>query len=148
MDSYDFSPRMPFGKYEGRKLAHIRRDYIEWLLEQSWLFDDLRREIEYECRRRDRLASERAKELLPERDLTGGAPGVIECVELSGAEAALFDDAAARGELLLTPDVPLGSRAKDAWRLWCEAWGLPHRVREVAWGEVEKAMTNDQEGSS
>lgn len=37
---------MPFGKYKGMDLVDVPVHYLEWLVEQEWLFDDLRIEIE------------------------------------------------------------------------------------------------------
>jgi uncharacterized protein (DUF3820 family) len=40
---------MPFGKYQGYSLEDMYEEdpeYCEWLLEQDWLFADLRAELE------------------------------------------------------------------------------------------------------
>jgi len=48
---------IPFGKYKGEQVADCPRDYLNWLLEQDWLYDkypDLLDAIEEECHLRDR----------------------------------------------------------------------------------------------
>jgi uncharacterized protein (DUF3820 family) len=37
---------IPFGKYEGRAISECPIKYLDWLIGQDWLFDDLREEIE------------------------------------------------------------------------------------------------------
>ena len=37
---------MPFGKHKGEQLASLPEDYLRWLIDQDWLKDDLRNEID------------------------------------------------------------------------------------------------------
>jgi hypothetical protein len=37
---------MPFGKYQGKHFDEIPPSYFDWLLDQEWLSDRLRKEIE------------------------------------------------------------------------------------------------------
>ena len=37
---------MPFGKYEGRAISECPVDYLDWLIGQDWLGNDLREEVE------------------------------------------------------------------------------------------------------
>lgn len=48
---------MPFGKYQGQQLMNIPRDYLEWLLEQSWFeekYKKYKKYVEHQLERRDR----------------------------------------------------------------------------------------------
>lgn len=45
--------RMPFGKYEGARIAELPDGYLEWLAEQPWLRDPLRRRVAAELRARE-----------------------------------------------------------------------------------------------
>ncbi len=35
-----------FGKYKGRKVSECPVEYLDWLLDQEWLFEDLKEDIE------------------------------------------------------------------------------------------------------
>ena len=53
---------MPFGKYRDQSFDEIPDSYFRWLLEQDWLFDDLRADIEaYLSGKRVQQAAETAK---------------------------------------------------------------------------------------
>lgn len=43
---------MPFGKYKGMNILDVPLDYLQWIEQQSWLKDDLRKEINFEIERR------------------------------------------------------------------------------------------------
>jgi len=36
---------IPFGKYKGRTISECPIEYLDWLIGQDWLFDDLKEEI-------------------------------------------------------------------------------------------------------
>jgi hypothetical protein len=64
----------------------------------------------------------------------------VEGLELSPLEAEVFDLAVATGELVLSPDVPVASHLEQVWWRHCLSHGLPYRVREVTWEEVERTL--------
>lgn len=37
---------IPFGKYKGWAVSECPIEYLDWLLGQDWLFEDLREDIE------------------------------------------------------------------------------------------------------
>jgi uncharacterized protein (DUF3820 family) len=37
---------MPFGKYQGKDFSEVPTNYLQWLLTQDWLFDDLRHKVQ------------------------------------------------------------------------------------------------------
>ena len=37
---------IPFGKHKGKAVSECPTEYLDWLLGQDWLFDDLREAIE------------------------------------------------------------------------------------------------------
>ena len=39
-------PTMPFGKHKGEPISECPTEYLDWLIGQDWLFDDLRTAIE------------------------------------------------------------------------------------------------------
>ena len=49
---------MPFGKHSGESLDNIPRSYLEWLLEQEWMYkkdkENLLEAIEEQLQMRDR----------------------------------------------------------------------------------------------
>ena len=49
---------MPFGKHKGETIPDIPRSYLNWLLEQDWMYDQgkekLVEQIEADCATRDR----------------------------------------------------------------------------------------------
>lgn len=45
--------KLTFGKYKGEDLLDVPLDYIKWLEEQNWIQDDLRKECQFEIKRRE-----------------------------------------------------------------------------------------------
>jgi len=39
-------PVIPFGKHEGSKASDIDVEYLDWLLGQDWLFEDLKDQLQ------------------------------------------------------------------------------------------------------
>jgi len=39
-------PQIPFGKHRGEHVSECPTDYLDWLLGQDWLYEDLREAIE------------------------------------------------------------------------------------------------------
>jgi uncharacterized protein (DUF3820 family) len=37
---------IPFGKYKGRAISECPVEYLDWLIGQDWLFEDLKKDIE------------------------------------------------------------------------------------------------------
>jgi hypothetical protein len=124
---------MPWGKHKGERLGAIDVRYLEWLLTRDWLRAWLAEAVRDElgCRK---AALARARQEWVEQvpdDLPSARPCEVAGIKLDATEAALFAQAVAVGELVVTPDLPVGSPVEAAWRRWCEQGGRPCRVREV-----------------
>ncbi len=39
-------PTIPFGKHKGSKASDIDAEYLDWLMGQDWLFEDLRDQLQ------------------------------------------------------------------------------------------------------
>jgi hypothetical protein len=124
---------MPWGKHQGEPLDRLPVSYLDWLLTRDWLRPWLADAVRDELERRT-AALERARqewlEQVPD-DLPTARPCEVAGIKLDATEAALFAQAVAGGELVVTPDLPVGSPVEAAWRRWCEQSGRPHRVREL-----------------
>lgn len=45
-------PKMPFGKHKGQLLSDCPTPYLDWILGQDWLKDDLKADVEAELNKR------------------------------------------------------------------------------------------------
>jgi hypothetical protein len=124
---------MPFGKFKGEPLDRLPLWYLSWLDRQPWLFDDLADAVRDELEQRTAPLLERKLEwerLVPD-ELPTAPPCTVCGVELDAVEAALFAQAVAAGELVVTPDRQVGSPVEAAWRRWCKEHSRPCHIREL-----------------
>jgi hypothetical protein len=124
---------MPFGKFKNEALDRLPLWYLDWLDRQDWLRPWLADAVHDELERRTAPLLERKLEwerLVPD-DLPVGRPCTVCGVELDAVEAALFAQAVAGGELVVTPDLPVNSPVEAAWQRWCKEHSRPCHIREL-----------------
>jgi hypothetical protein len=121
----DTVPAMPFGRHKGEPLRRVPLDYLRWLADRPRLPWRVALSARGELARREAIAAAEAARLWP---LPTAEARAVCGVELDELEAAIFERAAAAGVLTVTLDLPVASPVLTAWRRWCQAEGVPHRV--------------------
>jgi hypothetical protein len=124
---------MPFGRHEGETLDRLPLSYLEWLDRlpdlRTWLAEAVHDEL---LRRTAPLLDRKLEwERLVPDELPTARPCTVCGVGLDATEAALFAQAVAAGELVVTPDLPVNSPVERAWERWCKEHSRPCHIREV-----------------
>lgn len=130
---------LTFGRHKGQSIDRVPASYLGWLADNPTMFPWARKMASREITRRRDEARAKAFRDVPD-DLPRGIAGTVLGVELDEIEAGLLDLAIARGELVVTPCLPVYSPVPEAWRRWCEFHDLEHRVRHVTIEEHMKAF--------